>query len=64
MLVAQYLYNLDMSDRLLPQKLNILQQMYASVCMLYINMHDPNTKVHDPNTRSSVGVELCSQLGV
>ena len=35
------------------------------------DMHDPNTGAydpnigaHDPNTVSSVGVELCSQLGV
>ena len=34
-------------------------------CMhVMYDMHDPNIGVHDPNTRSSVGVELCSQLGV
>ena len=26
--------------------------------------YDPNIGAHDPNTGSSVGVELCLQLGV
>ena len=34
MLVVEYLYNLDMLQRLLSWKVSILQHMYASVCML------------------------------
>ena len=50
-------------------KIFVMESKYFTTdvckCMHVIyNMHDPNTGVHDPNTRSSVGVELCSQLGV
>ena len=50
MLVAEYLYNLDLS-----QKLFIMESKYFTTdvckCMhAMYNMHDPNTGVHDPNT--------------
>ena len=59
MLVVKYLYNLDLSQELLPWKVSILQQMYASVCMY--DMHDPNTRAHNPNIGSSVEYNyICS----
>ena len=49
MLVAEYLYNLDMSHRLLSWK------VYVSKCMhTMYDMHDPNPGAHDPNTGSFV----------
>ena len=54
MLVAEYLYILDLS-----QKLFIMESKYFTTdvckCMhAMYDMHDPNTGAHDPNTGSSV----------
>ena len=64
MLVVEYLYNLDFVS-----KTFIMESKYFTTdvckCMhAMYDMHDPNTRAHDPNTGSSVGVELCLQLGV
>ena len=54
MLVAEYLYNLDFS-----QKLFIMESKYftTDVCKCthaMYDMHDPNIEAYDPNTGSSV----------
>ena len=49
MLVAEYLYNLDMSHRLLSRKVYVCKCMHT----MY-DMHDPNTGAYDPNIGSFV----------
>ena len=63
MLVVEYLYNLDMSQTFIMESKYFT--IYVCKCMhpMY-DMHGPNTGAHDPNIKSSVGVELCSQLVV
>ena len=48
MLVAEYLYNLDFSQRLFTME---SKHFTIDVCKCMYDMYDPNTGAHDPNTR-------------
>ena len=54
MLVAKYLYNLNLSQRLLPRKVSIFTTDVCKCMHAMYDMHDPNIGAHDPNTGSSV----------
>ena len=54
MLVAEYLYNLDLSQRLLPWKVSIFTTDVCKYMHAMCDMHEPNTRVYDPKTGSSV----------
>ena len=53
MLVAEYLYNLNLSQRLTMKSKYFTTDVCKCMHAMY-DMHDPNTRAHDPNTRSSV----------
>ena len=64
MSVAKYLYNLGLSEKTFTMENKYFTTDVCKCMHAMYDMHDPNPGAHDPKTGSSVGVELCLQLGV